>query len=80
MSKPIKTHEWTAQSFTEPGEKILCAFIIGPDRDEPRERTLHFRTNAIALEEIKKQPLEIRIRFLQDATRLLESLTEKVLA
>lgn len=78
--KTVKTENFTANKFDQPGERILCALIIGPDRDDHARKTLHFRTDATVLEEIKQQPLEFRLSFLKDATQLLEALAEKVLA
>ena len=79
----IKTHEWTAakgEPFIEPGEHILCAFIIGPDRDDPNAKTLHLRSNADALKFFKQMPTEARLQLLQGATLLLEELAKRVLA
>lgn len=75
----VKLHEFTQDSFTSPGEHILCAFVIGPDRDDPKAKTLHLRTNADALEIFRTTSVETRLAFTRSATKLLERLIEEVL-
>lgn len=80
----IKTHRWTAKSgheFAQPGEHILCAFIIGPDRDDPKstDRTLHIRANQDAIDALKQYPLASRIQLAEGASLLLHELIRLVL-
>jgi hypothetical protein len=48
--KPVKVHEFTQEALTAPGEHVLCAVVIGPDRDDPTRKTLHLRSYAAAVE------------------------------
>jgi hypothetical protein len=79
-SKPVKIHEFTAGQFEQAGEHILCALIIGPDRDEPGARTLHLRINARALETIKGFPPAVRQMILEHLDRLLAEFRDRVVA
>ena len=75
----VKVHEFTQPEFVCPGEHILCAFVIGPDRDDPTKKTLHLRTKSDVLNIVRDASAEVRLRFVQDATKLLERLIEEVL-
>lgn len=70
-SKPVKIHEFVANSFTEPGEHILCAVILGPDRDDSTRHTLHLRANASAIELLRAMPPETRRMIVEHQERLL---------
>lgn len=79
----IKTHIWTAKSkeeFARPGEYIILALIIGPDRDDPTARTLHIRANQEVIDVVKNNPFETRLQIVQGATQLLDELISRVLA
>jgi hypothetical protein len=71
-SKPVKTHEFTAASFLGPHEHILCAVVIGPDRDDPiLGHTLHLRASAHAIELIRALPISTRTMIVEHQERLL---------
>ncbi|MGA2376039.1 MAG: hypothetical protein ABSF72_11010 [Candidatus Sulfotelmatobacter sp.] len=57
-SKPAKIHEFSAAWLLEPGEHVLCAIVLGPDRDDPRRKTLRVRANAPVVELLRKMPSE----------------------
>lgn len=69
--KPVKIHEFTAESFLQPGEHILAAIVIGPDRDEPHHHVLHLRANAPAVELLRAMPRETVQMILEHQDRLL---------
>ena len=70
-AKPVKIHEFTAEEFLQPDEHILCAVILGPDRDEPGRKVLHMRAHAAAIELLRALPLETRTMIVEHQERLL---------
>jgi hypothetical protein len=69
--KCVKVHEFTSPTFTGPDENILCAVIIGPDRDDPTGKTLHLRANAAAIEMMRTLPRKSVEMILEHQERLL---------
>ena len=69
--KEVKRHEFTAPMFVAPGEHILCAVIIGPDRDDPALETLHLRMLAASIEILETIPPASREMIAQHLDRLL---------
>jgi len=78
-SKPIKLHEFTADELLQPGEHILCAVIIGPDRDNADRKTLHMRSFSAAVEVLQAMPLETRQMIMDHQDRLLAEFRKLVL-
>lgn len=78
-SKPVKIHEFTATELLQPGEHILCAIIIGPDLDDPGEKTLHMRCLSAAIEEIRKLPDPTRKMIMEHFDRLMAEFRKQVL-
>lgn len=78
-SKPVKIHEFIATELTQTGEHILCAIIIGPDRDEPHRKTLHLRCISAAIEEIRRLPEPTRQMIMEHFDRLLAEFRKQVL-
>ena len=78
--KPVKIHEFTAPALTGPDEHVLCAVIIGPDRDDPTRKTLHLRTYAAALETIREISPESRRMIAEHLDRLLAEFRKMVTA
>jgi hypothetical protein len=77
--KPVKIHEFMADGFVQPGEHILSAIIIGPDRDDPSHKTLHLRLNAAALEILRAMSVETRTMIIEHHIRLLSEFRTFVL-
>ena len=78
--KEVKVHEFIAENgFAERGEHILCAIIIGPDRDEPGRKTLHLRMRGDAFDLIKALPIGTRQMMMEHMDRLLGEFREMVL-
>ena len=69
--KSVKVHEFASTDFLQPREHILCAVIIGPDRDDSTRKTLHFRSHAAAIEILKARPIETRRMIVEHQERLL---------
>ena len=78
-SKPVLIHEFTQHTLTGPGEHVLCAIIIGPDRDDPGRKTLHLRSFAATLEILRTLPLETRQMIMEHQERLLAEFRKLVL-
>jgi hypothetical protein len=76
--KPVKIHEFSAGTFLQPGEHILCAIIIGPDRDDPEHKILHMRTHAVAVEMLRLLTPETRKMILEHQERLIREFTAMV--
>lgn len=77
--KPIKVHEFSASSFTQDGEHVLCAVIIGRDLDDPRRHTLHLRTNAAAVDLLRVMPIESARMILDHQEALLGNFRKMIL-
>ena len=77
--KQVKIHEFTADGLTQKGEYILCALIIGPDRDEPDRKTLHMRSVSAAIEELQNLPRPTRLMVMEHMDRLLAEFRKIVL-
>jgi hypothetical protein len=80
--KPVKRHEFTATRLTQPGEHVLCAVIIGPDRDDPSsgKMVLHLRTTANAVEILRIADSQAREMIMQHLDRLMSEFRKEVTA
>ena len=79
-SKSVKTREFTQSDFLLEQEHILCAIVIGPDRDEADRKTLHLRLRADAMELLRRMPIETRQMILEHQERLWSEFKKQVLA
>jgi hypothetical protein len=74
----VKIHEFSAGALLQPDEHILCAIIIGPDRDDHERKTLHMRTHAAAVEMLRLLPPETRKMILEHQERLIREFNAMV--
>jgi hypothetical protein len=77
--KSVKWHEFSTDEFVAEGEHILFAIIIGPDRDNPKEKRLHLRARADGVEVLRTLPYETRLMIMEHQDRLLKDFRRRVL-
>lgn len=78
--KEVKVHEFRQESLTTPGEQVLCAVIIGPDRDDPTRKTLHLRSYAVAVELLRTLEPKTRDMISSHLSRLVSEFQKQVAA
>lgn len=75
----VKVTNFSTSSFIGQDEQILCALIVGPDKDAAVRRVLHLRTDARFIEALQHETIEARMSFMSKVMQLLEEFCQLVL-